>query len=413
MTLSHHLPGLVPGLAAGLAATALASHAAAQGPAFQTPGQPRGVPTSGQTDRFSTEFNPAISFVVDALGSWLDLDDADEDGFDLELRSLELTGAAYVDPKAWAYFVAVAEDEALSVEEGALNFVGLPGRSTFRAGRFFVDFGKQMQIHVHDLLTVDRPLVLREYLGAELGGDGVQWDHWTPVGEGALRWSLGVFGSLLAEHDEEEEDDGGPEQVAPDLKDVDELHYTARLTGFTDVGANGVLQLGASARAIPEFAFTLDDSGATADGLSNQVYGLDVTYGWTDDQGLRNWTLGGEFLLNGGDNGAAVDDQGTPGNPGDDTLSVLDDSVSGYYAFVDYGWNPYNSVGVQYSQAELADGADSDVQELDLYYTRHFSEFHRLRFAVTTADSDVDGDALRFAVQYTGFIGAHAHGLNW
>jgi hypothetical protein len=413
MTLSHDFPRLgqrmTVGLTAALAFIAISSQAVAQGPAFQTPGQPRGVPTSGQADRFSTEFNPAISFVVDALGSWLDLDDADEDGVELELRTLELTGSAWVDPRAWAYFVAVSEDEGLGVEEAALNFMGLPGRSTLRAGRFFVDFGKQMQIHEHDLRTIDRPLVLREYLGEELGGDGVQWDYWLPVGAGAVRWSLAGFGSLLAE----EVDEGEPVQEAPDLKDVDELHYTARLTGFTDIGTNGVLQLGASARAIPEFAFVLEDSGDTAEGLSNEVYGLDVTYGWIDDQGIRNWTVGGEFLINGGDNGTVVDDQGTPGNAGDDTLSVLDDSVNGYYAFVDYGWNQYNSVGLQYSSAELADGADSEVKEYDLYYTKWFSEFHRLRFAVTMADSDVDGDALRVALQYTGFIGAHAHGLNW
>src|SRR5207248_2602866 len=79
---------------------------------------------------------------------------------------------------------------------------GLGGQATIRAGRFFMDFGKQMQTHVHELRTIERPLVFRAYLGEEVKGDGVQWDSWTSVGDKtALRWSLGVFNNLLREPD--------------------------------------------------------------------------------------------------------------------------------------------------------------------------------------------------------------------
>lgn len=381
---------------------------------FQTPGYPTyGVYATGQSDRFDSTINPAFGVVIDAQASWFD-SDADGDGLDLSLRTLELTGQGYLDPTAWAYFVGAVEDEALNIEEAAINYIGLEGNSTFKAGRFFVDFGKQMQIHPHDLRTVDRPLVLREYLGEELGGDGLQWDHWIPVGPGAVRWSVGVFGSLLSDHEHgEEEEEGGAEQFAPDLKDVDELHATARLTGFFDVGDNGMIQVGGSVRSIPEFGFELEDSGDALTGLSNQVYGLDLTYGWTGDEGNRTVTFGGEYLINSGDNGAGVDDQGTPLDPSDDTLILFDDAVSGYYAFLDYGWNRAHSVGVQFSSAELADGAESRVDEVQVYLTKLFSEFHRLRFSVGTIDSEVDGDSLQVALQYTGFLGAHAHGVNW
>jgi hypothetical protein len=61
-----------------------------------------------------------------------------------------------------------------------------------------------MQTHLHELRTIDRPLVLRTYLGSEVKGDGVQWDDWTSFGEStAVRWSIGVFGNLLPEAEDD------------------------------------------------------------------------------------------------------------------------------------------------------------------------------------------------------------------
>src|SRR5688572_5204380 len=79
----------------------LAAPLAAQGPAFESPGQSR-YSTLGQTTRFSTEFNPAMGFALDAFADWKDVDGGD-DGFDLSVRLLEFNAAAYVDPSLWAY----------------------------------------------------------------------------------------------------------------------------------------------------------------------------------------------------------------------------------------------------------------------------------------------------------------------
>ena len=104
---------------------------------------------------------------------------------------------------------------------------------------------------------------------------------------------------------------------------------------------------------MPEFAFELSASGDEADGLQNAVVGLDVTYAHTDETATRTWTTGAEVLLLSGDIGADVDDQGTPGNPADDTILVVDDDVLGFYAFVDRGWTRYQSAGLQVGWAEL------------------------------------------------------------
>lgn len=401
--------------------------ARAQQPAFTSPGMvqsPTPPPpaaaddtggdtgATGQTDRFDSAFNPAFSFVIDAVLDYLNTDDdAIDDGVGLELRILEFGAQAWVDPHAWAYFIGATDGEYVAVEEAAVLYMGLGGNTTIRAGRFFVDFGKQMQRHVHELRTLERPLVLRAYLGEEVAGDGLQYGSWAAVGDTTVvRWSVGTFASLVPEHGDEEDEDGGDLEVdVASQKDVDELNFTARLTALTDVGESGVLQFGASGRFIPEASVELNDSTQT--GVESSVYGLDLTYGWTSDDALRKLTLGGEFLVNTGDTVALVDDMGTDDTSDDSLLGFDDDVETGWYAFADWNWDRKHAVGVQYSAAEVG---DADQSELELYYTRAFSEFHRLRLVASNFDSDTqDGDSYRFALQYTVTVGAHGHGLDW
>ncbi len=395
--------------------------ASAQGAPFQTPGTPsypepsgQSGQDSGQADRFTSGFNPAFSFIVDTVGDYLHFDeDSDESGFDASLRVLEVASQAWVDPNAWAYFVGAAEEEELTIEEAAIHYVGLGPQTTLRGGRFFIDFGKQMQIHVHELRTLERPLVLRAYLGEEVKGDGLQYDQWAALGDrAAIRWSVGVFANLLPE--EAEFRAAEVEQSIEERKDFGDFNFTGRVTAFRDVGESGTLQVGASARAIPDYSVEDAVNGLSEEELHNEVYGVDLTYGWADDTGEKRLTLGAEALLNAGDDGFSLTDpDGTPAT-GDESLQILDDSVFGYFGFADYAWSRYQSAGLQYSAAEIPDGLGSDVTEIELYYTRRFSEFHRLRFVGSWAQDDtVDDDALRFAVQYTAVIGAHGHGVNW
>lgn len=385
-----------------------------QGTRFVTPGMPtlgRRV-SSGQVTRFTNDFNPAFSFIVDAVADYNEREDGPS-GADAFLRTFELGGNAWVDPRAWAYFTAVAEDEFIGVEEAAVHYVGFGDKNTIRAGRFFIDFGKQMQTHVHDLRTLERPLVLREYLGNEVAGDGVQWDSWTTVGDATvLRWSLGAFGSTLTEVEEDEFDPAAAPLASLDNpKQADDFNFTARVTGFTEVGERGTLQLGTSLRAIPEYSLGYElDETVSADDLSNAVVGLDVTYGWVGETGIDTWTFGGEFLFNLGDKAAGIDDpDDTPGS-GDETVLVDDDTLFGWFGYGEYAWDRFNAVGLLLGQAE---GVIDDRSEMELYYSRMFSEFHRLRLVLGASDSDLDGSATRVALQYTTILGAHGHGVNW
>jgi hypothetical protein len=403
-------------------AVSLTNAPRAQGSPFQTPGMPPvqggNAPASedaGQASRFSSAFNPALSFVIDGVASWAEFDGADSDGeesgLDLALRSGELAVTSWVDPRAWAYGIVVFAEDEVALEEAAVHYNGLGGHRVLRAGRFFVDFGKQMQAHEHELRTIERPAVLREYLGAELGGDGVQFDDWHALGSSTvMRYSVGVFHTLLAEADDA--DGSAPLTFESERKQLDELGFTGRITAFTEVGASGTLQAGASARVIPDYGFELDN-GASVGGLDNSVYGLDLTYGWTDETNTRRFTAGLEWLFDSGDTGAARDDQGTPLDESDDTIDVFDETVSGYYAYADWSWNPTQSAGLQHSWLELPQDGKPTLSELDLYYSHNLSEYGRLRFGLTFVDAEAGTDEIVAALQYTNIIGAHGHGVNF
>ena len=405
------LPWLAP--AAGL--LLLAPTLGAQSPAFQSPGSPWGG-GFGQTTRFDNDFNPAISFTVDALAEHTWFDGATKDGFALSLRRFDALAAAWIDPEAWAYAaVAYHDGGELALEEAAVEYVGLPGNHTLRAGRFFVDFGKQMQMHVEELRTVDRPLVLRTYLGEELGGAGVMWNHFTTVGEESLvRYSLGAFQSLLPHEHAHAHADAGhaheAERLLDDRAKADELNFTARLTGMRDIGDRGILQLGGSARWIPDFTYraTHEHDGETEvfeqAGLRNAVYGVDLTYGWTADSGIETWTLGGEWLLQDGDLSAHLHDE---------ELEVFKGSVQGLYGFADYKWSLTSAAGVQYGLVEMPEEGKPRTAEYDAYYTHWFSEFLRMRFALTYLDPRGGEESIRLALQFTGIVGPHSHGVNW
>jgi hypothetical protein len=387
-----------------LFSAALAATAAPAAAQFSTPGMPSSGGQTSQTTRFDNDYNPAIGLMFDVFAGYHTADDDALDGFDTGLRAGEITVSTWIDPKAWAYGVIVFSDEGVELEEGAVHYVGFEGNETLRIGRFFVDFGKQMQAHQHALRTPDRPAVLREFLGAELGGDGIEFDNWFTVGDDTIvRYSLGAFQGLSVFASEE-----GPMAVSPDRPELDQLAFTARITGFSSLTDQTTLQLGASLRSIPDYTILDETSGTSATGLDNNVYGFDATWGWTDETNTKTWTAGGEFLVNTGDLSAAVSEP----VPGTFALSVLDDTATGFYVFADHAWDRFHSAGVQFSSVETASPGLPTLDETDLYYTYKLSEFQRLRFALTNSDLDGDQDT-RFGIQYTAFMGPHSHGVNF
>lgn len=364
--------------------------------------------TPGQVDRFSKDFNPAISLALDGFFDYTEFDGGGvQDGARMELRTAEILAAAWVDPSTWLYTTIASDGEQLLVEEASIQYLGLSDSTQLRAGRFFIDFGKQMQSHIHDLRTLERPLPLQEYLGQEAGGDGVQFDQWFPVGDvTVMRYSVGAFQNLIADHVHGEVDDGHADPVAvqDDRRQLGDFNFTGRLTALRDVGERGQAQLGASTRLVPNVRYKAQGSGNESVSGSNSVFGLDFTYGWVDDTATSAWTFGGEWLLSDGYLSAEEE----AGN-----VVVNDGTASGFYAFVDHKFNRRASAGAQFAQAELVEAGAGDATTYEIYYTRRTSEFMRLRFILSYADYDSSPNAVRAVVQLTGFVGPHDHGVNW
>ena len=390
-----------------LCVAASAAPLLAQAPAFESPGMSP-YSTLGQTTRFSTDFNPAFGFMSDVVADYAEVEGNGDDGFDLQLRIFEVSAWAYIDPDAWAYVILTSEEgEGVGIEEAAVEYVGFDSNARLKAGYFFVDFGKQMLNHVEDLRTVERPLVLRKYLGEELAGMGVQFDNWFALGEMPVRYSVALFRSLTVEaHGEEEEYEAEVETLVSSRKSLEDFSMTARLTTMRDVSDASTVQFGLSLRHVPDFAFSVD--ALTQEGLSNTVVGADLTYGWTDETSVKALTAGAEFLVSDGDLYGLVDDPAAP-----TTLDVFDDTVAGGFAFLDWRWERFRSAGVQYSWIESLEQPDADEAELEVYYSWHLTEFRRLRFAVLHNESDDHDDSTRFVVQFTNWIGPHAHSFNW
>lgn len=401
---------------------------------FQSPGMPTSGPASGQSGRFDNSFNPALGLTLDLSGLYTDAPGSANDGLDLSLRTAELSFGAWVDPTAHAYANFVYVEDELVLEEAAATYVGWDSNATIKAGRFYVDFGKQMQAHIHALRTYERPAVLRTFLGEELGGDGIQYNDWTTMGDATVvRWSLGAFGALVSHshgHEGEEHEGEGEAEVAsePILRpDLDELALTARLTGFADVSEASTLQLGASVRYLPGFEIHheggfVEEGKEVESDLSNTVVGLDATWSWLDESGTEGLTVGGEFLMIDGDLGGFFDDAGDGlGDPTADpadpiflnnSIAVIDDTATGFYAFVDYALDMRSSLGLQYSQVEVLEEGLPELDEWDVYYTHKPTEFQRMRFGLTLAEHEGERDT-RFSLQYTLFLGPHSHGVNF
>ncbi len=173
-----------------------------------------------------------------------------------------------------------------------------------------------------------------------------------------------------------------------------------------DAGETGVFQWGASVRHIGEYAVEDEDSGLAAEDLSSTTFGLDATYGFDSDDGLSGWTFGAEYLLATGDLGAEFDD-------GAGTATPFDDERGGYYGWMERRVDPQNTLGLLVSSFEHLEHETTEATQMTAYYTRNFSEFSRLRFALSHATIDEAEDSTRFMVQLTTFFGPHAHGVNW
>src|SRR5437870_9870190 len=387
---------------------------------------------------FVSQFNPAISLGIDTIGSYKSnaqgfnpgngpqagarINNARPGGADFNLRSAELFISADVDPFARAYATinasadAANNDEAtLSVEEAAIVTTRLPYNLTIRGGRFFADFGTLVHRHDHDLPFVDRPPSLDVLVGGEGQTNGVEvsWLAPTPF---FLRASATVgnkFGSDFR--------DGVSNLNSRPIKG---LTYLGRLQTYFDINDDNDVELGGSIAEAP----SAEDVMHTGR-FERRLVGMDFKYRWYPlGYGVRqSLTVAGELLHDVGDadpvNGGPRRD--VFGNP-------VRQGAWGGYVYAEYRLSKQWRPGVRFDYFQLqsepllvtnpftglpastlnATGHRTDNRTWSPYLTWFPSEFQRLRLQYNRSDRGNAQDANEFFLQWTVFLGSHAHGFS-
>jgi hypothetical protein len=175
------------------------------------------------SQNLSKIFNPDIAVVGNFIGS------ARHNSLDprpaFELREVETSFQAVVDPYARADFFFGFSGDGVEIEEGYVTFPTLPGGLLAKAGKFRSAIGRVNVLHAHNLPWIDLPLATQNLLG---GYEGI-----AAAGLSAARlvpnpWIfLEVTGELSA---------AGSSEVG----------YLARARGYQDVTESANVDLGLS-----------------------------------------------------------------------------------------------------------------------------------------------------------------------
>ncbi len=155
-----------------------------------------GLPTRA-TPSGMQAFNPEIGVLADIVGQFSESREDGEGNDKLSAREVELVFGHPVDPYSRLDVTATFSDfEEASLEEAYITHWGLPAELEGRIGRLRPKVGKAAPLHRDSLDTVDEPLVVTQYLGAEgLSRTGAELSGFIPSPWESVtyEWTAGVM----------------------------------------------------------------------------------------------------------------------------------------------------------------------------------------------------------------------------
>ncbi len=208
---------------------------------------------------FPSQFNPAIGFVIDTVGSYTRQNQAN-----FEFRSGELGLSASIDPFARGFAIINGSNDGVDVEEAGIVTTSLPYNLTVKGGRFFADFGRLSKFHDHDLPFVNRPTPLDDYVGGESQADGVETSWLVPLTSQYVKLTGGWYNKMGA--DNERVSNTAPRQFS-------QFTYMGRANTYFNLGDAHGIDLGVSDAYTPKVEVD--------EGHSRNLLDVDLTYRYT------------------------------------------------------------------------------------------------------------------------------------
>jgi hypothetical protein len=332
--------------------------------------------------------NPAISFVVDTLVTT----DTHGSGWDFQLQSGELFLSAPIDPFLRGYTAIVgSSEEGFDIEEAALITTSLPWNLTVKGGRFFADVGRFPHWHVEQLPFVDRPPSIERLIPGESRAQGAELTWLAPT-EHYFRVTAGIYDSIG-------ETDELPEVVGSSgSRGFDQLTWLVHPSTYFDLTDTLNLELGGTLA-------TIADRGARI------LYGFDATLRHQPGTSelYQGFVLGSEWYWNDEEFADVVEIGTDPdGNP---ILGSERFRRNGGYAYLESFFGRQYSLGARFDYAEEPFGPVDTQLTYSTFATWYPSEFQRLRFQFDQIDRRHARNDQRFTLQWTAFLGSHAHGF--
>lgn len=309
--------------------------------------------------------NPDISVIGQPYVAWTDdPNDPDRKRLRPEIGETEIFFDAALNPYARGFVTVTFHDGALELEEGVFRILrGLPLDLALKGGQYRVGFGRQNIVHPHAYPFAERFGVLAAYLPGEeafIETGASLSRRFGFAGDRSLELSVDWLqgDSFRVEHEgeeEEEEHEGEEDEHGHDADTVTRPAFAGRLAGFTMVGEQSALEIGASV------------TGGTADvesGARTVVWGLDAKAKlWTSENAYL--ALQGEFLAL--DRDEVEHDEPMVEEAGSTT-------ASGGYVYADYNWNRRWNAGASYERFALPGPGESTVQAYGVFAGRALME---------------------------------------
>ena len=363
---------------------------------------PSGVWTGGFKQGLQA-FNPEIGVVADVVAA-VSQSKEDEDGNDrLSVREIELVFGHDIDPYArFDGTFTLSDFEDPDIEEAYITYWGLPFELKGRIGRIRPKIGKSSAIHTDSLETVDEPLVVQNFLGAEgLFRTAAELSWFIPLPWEAVIHEL-TFGIM-----EGGVGDGGTLFGETRRRPS----FYAHLKNFWDISDMTNLELGGT--------YLLGSSDEDS-AYEVNAFGVDLTlvhyvdpihrFKWQSEFYFQDRSELFVSAVTSGDTGSTLDGTST-----ELSLGSFENHPWGFYSLVDYYLAIRWSLGGRFDYVVPTDISSDSPDEADIagsaYLTFHQSEFARWRLQYEHVEFADGSDDNRVFLQGTIAIGVHKHQL--